>query len=104
MAHIFSSCMLTRSFSPELEVLFWHHGAYLDPNTDGGPPFFIPLKWIMSQACRLAIKVPKARNGNGDDADGRPRELVWATSGLTKVRSSIRLGAESLRHIKRMLL
>lgn len=86
--------------SPELEVLFWQHGAYLDPDADGGPPFFIPQKWIMSQVCRLTINLPKRRNGNEEDNEDEPRELLWATTGLARVRCTRALYTDNSQYIK----
>lgn len=76
--------------SPELEVMFWHHGIYLDPEREG-PPFFVPIDEILSQACRLAVRVPGTHDEDDDESeeDVNHRNLgpkLWVTCGLTKVR------------------
>ncbi|GJE84480.1 hypothetical protein PsYK624_005560 [Phanerochaete sordida] len=74
---------------PELEVLFWEHGVYLDPNREG-PPFLLPVKAVLSQACRLAIRLPSQHETDEppeEDAPERRGAMIWATCGLTRVRT-----------------
>lgn len=81
--------------SPELEVSFWKHGLYMNPDVKG-PPYLVPIKGILSQACRLTIiqATPHEDDEDDEDEDQDPglERKVWATCGLTKVslvRSSI---------------
>ena len=71
------------TFSPELEVNFWHFDKYLSEE-DEGPPGLIKPSSIISQACRLPILLP-----GGTAPEEQPTEdnrtKVWVTIGLTRV-------------------
>ncbi|KAH9911971.1 hypothetical protein B0H21DRAFT_714183, partial [Amylocystis lapponica] len=41
---------------PELEVAFWEYNGYLNPR-ESGPPAFVLISDILSQACRVTIKL-----------------------------------------------
>ena len=63
--------------SPELEILAWKVDGYLKA-AEEGPPFFVQIKSILSQACRLRAEVPCKHEGQVLEA--------WLTLGLTRVR------------------
>src|ERR1700720_747807 len=77
--------------SPELEVLFWQHGKFLNPDV-AGPPRFVSVDVVLSQASRLAIKLtepnPMGYNSDAEEADVPPsnHRLVWMSIGHTLVR------------------
>ena len=78
--------------------MFWEHNTYLDPQHEG-PPFFISADTVMSQASRLTLKMPREHEHDDGEAEdeGGFQELVWATSGLTKVRRAIVFAARIVR-------
>ncbi|KAH9928238.1 hypothetical protein B0H21DRAFT_712161 [Amylocystis lapponica] len=94
---------------PELEVNFWEYNHYLNP-AHSGPPAFILVSDVLSQACRVAIKLfpvrPQAGN-TSDDSENEtarvPRRVVWVTTGLSRSlfslgQSAINLGQHSRAH------
>ena len=95
--------------SPELEVKFWAYNDYLRPGEEG-PPQLIPPSLVKSQACRLAIHLPRAQSASEEpeedddnvnvgtaelqavelgEQDEMGATLVWATIGLSRVGNQL---------------
>ena len=82
-------------YSPELEVMFWEHGVFLDPAVEG-PQALIPAQAVISQACRVTLRqlssplAPSSSESNNEAASPvLPQDThIWATIGLTRVRGA----------------
>ncbi|KAH9917859.1 hypothetical protein B0H21DRAFT_827671 [Amylocystis lapponica] len=75
---------------PELEIGFWLHKSYLNPS-QSGPPAFIPISDVVSQACRIGIKLNSVRRNDADSdieddipEASVPLRTVWMTTGLSR--------------------
>ncbi|KAH9935850.1 hypothetical protein B0H21DRAFT_711539 [Amylocystis lapponica] len=76
---------------PELEIGFWLHKSYLNPS-QSGPPAFIPISDVVSQACRIGIKLNSVRRNDADSdieddipEASVPLRTVWMTTGLSRM-------------------
>jgi hypothetical protein len=80
--------------SPELEVFFWKHNVFLNPD-HSGPPRLISVDSVLSQASRVTVKINEAHpdgyaDSDAEDADPETplgHELVWVSIGHSMVRS-----------------